>query len=65
MRGKRPSLVFLRRRWQGRQASGPETVHKTYGEGPRAQDPAASGVRRPAKAGFARLKAAAGQEREG
>jgi hypothetical protein len=59
------SLAFLGRRWQRRQASGRETVHKTYGERPRAQDPAASGVRRPAKPGFARLKAAAGQEREG
>ena len=59
------SLGFLRRRWQRRQASGPETVHRTYGEGPRAQDPAASGVRRSPEPGFARLKAAAGQEREG
>jgi hypothetical protein len=47
------------------QVSGPETVHRTYGEGPRAQDPAVSGVRRSAELGFARLKAAAGQEREG
>jgi NitT/TauT family transport system ATP-binding protein len=38
-------LAFLGSRWQRRQASGRETVPETYGERPRAQDPAASGSR--------------------
>src|SRR5215218_2395779 len=52
--GGQRALSGLGRRWQGRQASGRETVHKAYGERPRAQNPAASGVRRAAKPGFAR-----------
>ena len=49
---------FLGRRWQVSQASGAETVRKGYGEATRAQDPAASGVRRVLEPGSARLKAA-------
>ena len=40
-------LAFLGRRWQGRQASGAQGSIRKYDQAPRAQDPAATGGRRP------------------